>query len=72
MAITVKEFIEYLQRFPMDSEVSIAVIDATQRQKLAFEKRDLFMITDEDTPAILINIDSRNTWDVTDYSTVRP
>lgn len=72
MAITVKEFIEYLQRFPMESEVSVAVIDATQRQKLAFEKRDIIMITDEDAPAVFINIDSRNSWDVTDYSAVRP
>ncbi len=63
--ITAREMIEYLQTFPEDSDVSIIVVDVHQEKKIGFMNKEIFLITDTDNAAVLINIDRNETTDIT-------
>lgn len=63
--MTVKEFIEYLQGFPPEEDVSMIVIDASRERKYAFRVEHLSLIVGEAFPQIWLFIDKEAPVDVT-------
>lgn len=65
VGITAAEMIDYLQRFPKDANVAIVTIDCHKEQKVAFDDKKVIFIADSEQPAIVININTSQTVDIT-------
>ena len=63
--VTAKEMIEYLQSFPPESEIKILVIDTHGERKFAFGIENLMMITDDEMPIVILDIDRNDAKDIT-------
>lgn len=53
--MTAKELIDYLARWPSDSDVSFAAIRVKQR--IGYQAKRIVCITDDTTPVIILEVD---------------
>ena len=65
VTLTAAELIGYLQQFKQDDPVAIVTIDCTGEKKVCFDDREVILIADSEQPAIVININTSQTVDIT-------
>lgn len=65
VTLTAAELIRYLRQFRPDDQVAIVTLDCHKEQKVAFDDKEVLLIADTKQPAIVININTSQTEDIT-------